>query len=304
MQPRVRPIGWFMRNLTRESPVAEFWRNVLGFPVMRRIGAAMEIFWAGEAIVIELAFSDGDVPPSDAPWGYMPIFRTEALADLILRLRKIGVHPAQESSGPVEKEAVFLDPSGHPVGFRERLPTASSGQDVEARRRGRRGEAFNPGCASMPRDIQELGWVRRRVHDVARMATFYSEVVGYKNIGQTEKLALFDLGDNVILELTGGGLAIEPPQDRKGSNEYIIHRVDDLHGYLANLSAQGVRIVNSSIPVYWGEIAYFADPEGYLIGLESARHPGTYAPEKPPLAEGLEAERRWRELLSSPAGGR
>jgi len=36
-----------------------------------------------------------------------------------------------------------------------------------------RGEAFNPGCASMPAHLQELGWVRLRVADKAAAKQFY-----------------------------------------------------------------------------------------------------------------------------------
>ena len=284
--------------MARNSPVGAFWEKVLGFPIMRRIGSSMQILWGGETLLIELAFSEADTPSSAAPWGYMPIFRTPALADLVQRLRDLGLHPLEENSLDDGNEAIFADPEGHPVAFRERSPAASAPENIEARRRARRGEAFNPGCGKMPGDIQELGWIRRRVQDVPRMADFYSTVVGYKRINQGRMDPLFDLGDNVLLELTDGGISIDPPQDRKGSNEYIIHRVHDLHGFLRKVEASGARIVNRSIPVYWGEIAYFADPEGYLIGLESAFHPEAYSPAKPALAEGLEAERRWREFIS------
>jgi predicted enzyme related to lactoylglutathione lyase len=168
--------------------------------------------------------------------------------------------------------------------LRERSPRAGLPQDVEARRRWTRGEAFNPGCKSMPDGFQEIGWIQRRVADVAKMSEFYRTVVGLADLGTENDRRLFDLGDNVILELIPGGTVMPAPADRKEADALIIMRVDHIEKYRGHLEAHGTKIINRKIDVYWGEVAYFVDPEGH-------------APEKSALTEGLEAERRWREKM-------
>ena len=128
------------------------------------------------------------------------------------------------------------------------------------------------------------------------MARFYRDAVGFVPIGEESDPASFDLGDNIILELVPGGKAVVPPDDRKATDALIIMRVDEIDHYRRHLESHGVKIINQKIEVYWGEVSYFVDPEGQVLGVENARHPGTYAPEKATLTEGLEAERRWREL--------
>jgi predicted enzyme related to lactoylglutathione lyase len=79
---------------------------------------------------------------------------------------------------PFGREAFVVDPTGRLIGFRQRDLASPLAADREARRRFKRGEASNPGCASMPTHLQELGWVRLRVADKAAAKQFYGARVG------------------------------------------------------------------------------------------------------------------------------
>lgn len=297
MSDLIRPIGWFMRYFPDATLAPHFWLTQLDMPLIRKVGPAMDIAWAGEAVVIELAYSLPKDVPQNRPWAYMPIYRVHGLDAILSRLKSKELFAESISESGGDREAILLDPYGHPIALRERSVSAGLPQDQEARRRWMRGEAFNPGCKPMPEGFQEIGWIQRRVADMARMSDFYKTVVGLADLGTHNGRPLFDLGDNVILELVPGGTVMTPPQDRKEADALIIMRVDQIEKYRAHLEVHGTTIINRKIDVYWGEVSYFVDPEGQVIGIENARHPGTYAPEKAALTEGLEAERRWREKM-------
>lgn len=297
MSDLIRPIGWYMRYFPDASLAPHFWITQLDMPLIRKVGPAMDIVWGGEAIVVELAYSRPKGVPQNRPWAYMPIYRVHGLDAILARLKSKGLSAENITESGVDREAILLDPYGHPIALRERSASAALLHDQEARRRWSRGEAFNPGCKSMPEGFQEIGWIQRRVADVARMSDFYRNVVGLAGLGTEKGRTLFDLGDNVILELVPGGTVMRPPEDRKETDALIIMRVDQIEKYRAHLESHGTKIINRQIDVYWGEVCYFADPEGQVLGLENARHPGTYAPERAALTEGLEAERRWREKM-------
>ncbi|MDX2221316.1 MAG: hypothetical protein SFV21_01130, partial [Rhodospirillaceae bacterium] len=213
-------------------------------------------------------------------------------------LRAAGATISAPSARGAGREAFVRDPDGYWLGLRERDAGASSAADVEARRRRRRGEAFNPGCAAMSPRMQELGWVLRRAADVPALAAFYREVLELPQIGDEDGRPQFDLGDNVILELAPGGTAVPPPIDRYRATAAFIVRVSDIARLRGKLAARNGHVVNDRIPLHWADLMYFADPEGSVIGAEQGHHPGVYAPDKFVLPENLEAERRWREHVA------
>ena len=182
------------------------------------------------------------------------------------------------------------------IGFRQVPGTSTSPFDREAARRVKRGEAFNPGCAPQGKDIHELGWVSRKVKDVAAMTAFYRDVVGLPHLGDDAGHAQFDFGDNTILELSPGGQVRDLPKNRYETPCVFIMRVFNSDLYKAQLKAKGARFVHELIQWDRGQLSYFADPEGNLIGIERRYHPGRYAPKNIGFPEDLEAERRWREL--------
>lgn len=185
-------------------------------------------------------------------------------------------------TGPVDgvrgHEAFVVDPAGQQIGLRAtpRHPTLAA--DREARRRALRGEAFNPGCASMPSGWRELGWVQLRAADPARRST------------------LLDLGDAVTLKIVAGGSVRAAPAAQYASTAAMILRVRGLDGLVAaKVPRVGKRYVTQQ-----GSWLYVAAPEGNVVGLREWNHPSAYAAKTPPVPTDLEAARRAVEARTAP----
>lgn len=294
----IHALGMFIRFAAKGSSSNEFFEKQIGLPLIRKVGANADIYWAGECAVFEVVYVadkqvEAEPDPLTAP--AVPVFRVHGLDQLLAGMDKAGVRTTGAVDGASGREAYFIDSDGYWVGLRERGADAAQAQDIEARRRARRGETYNPGCKSMPAGFQELGWVVRRVADMDKMTTFYRDVVGLTPIGEEGDHVLFDAGDNIIFELAPGGTAKAAPTDRQQAASATLFRVDDIARLRADLDAAGAHIVNRQIPLHWADLMYFADPEGTVLGAEQGYHPGEYAPEKFILAENLEANRRARE---------
>lgn len=302
MHSNIHAMGMFIRFSSKNGATHGFYKDTLEFPLIRIVGANVaDIYWGGEATVYELVYvADKTVTPETDPAQApcVPVYRVHDLDGLLASLAAKGVKtfPAQPR-GP-GREAFIADTDGYLIGLRER-GASDLAEDLEAARRARRGETYNPGCKSMPQGVQELGWVVRRVADLAAMTAFYRDVVGLSPIGEEDGHVLFDLGDNSILELAAGGVASPAPTDRYHAPSAFILRVSDIEAVRAAVRASAGTIVNEKIPLHWADLSYFADPEGCVFGAEQGYHPGEYAPEKFILAENLEAERRWREFKAT-----
>lgn len=298
----IHALGMFIRFASKESTSNAFFEQKIGLPLIRKVGPNADIYWAGECAVFEVVYvADKQVVAEPDPFiaPAVPVFRVTGLDQLLSNLVGAGVKATAAVAAASGREAYFVDTDGYWVGLRERAADAALPQDVEARRRGVRGETYNPGCKSMPAGLQELGWVVRRVADIGAMTTFYRDVVGLTLIGNEGDHVLFDAGDNIIFELAPGGTAQTPPNDRQQAASATLFRVDDIALLRSKLDAAGAHIVNRQIPLHWADLMYFADPEGTVLGAEQGYHPGQYAPEKFILAENLEANRRAREHAAS-----
>jgi hypothetical protein len=97
------------------------------------------------------------------------------------------------------------------LGLRQCDPGSALPQDAEATRRRLRGEAFNPGCGPLPPDWQEIGWIRITAADFPALVAFYRDVLTIPLVESTEDRALFDIGDNTLLELAPGGVSRPAP---------------------------------------------------------------------------------------------
>ena len=195
------------------------------------------------------------------------------------------------------------DPLGGLIGLREADPQSDLAHDVEARRRWRRGEAFNVGCDPMPAGWQELGWVVRHVADVRSMRHFYTDAIGLEVIAEEDGRVLLDLGDNSVLELAPGGQAATPPAHRHELMSTFILRIRQLERFREELKARGVHMVHEFIQWPAGALTYVADPEGHVIGIEERYHPSQYLSKTiPPFPEDLEALRRQKEHLADRCG--
>jgi catechol-2,3-dioxygenase len=138
------------------------------------------------------------------------------------------------------------------------------------------------------------------------MRAFYGDTLGLPFIGEADGCFLFDLGDNTTLELAAEGVARPPPAMQMSSLAAMILRVVDTARLRADLKAAGVHFVHDLIQTPKGELSYFSDPEGNVIGISERVHAGVYvgtAPTALPLVtlEDAEAQRRWVEFNAAHA---
>jgi len=306
----IMALGWYVMFSppSRMDQTTDFYDKTLGLPLMLTMRTAQQnknYFWCGEDIVLDLSHHapEGPFDPRDADPAtarQVPIFRTEDLDAVMESLAARGAKALPIRPTPFGREAFVVDPTGRLIGFRQRDKTSPFAADGEARRRFKRGEAFNPGCASMPAHLQELGWVRLRVADLVAAQRFYGERVGLPNLGSTGGAILFDLGDNTTLEIVGGGVARPLPTAQNAADSVMILRVVDFQATLHRLKAAGQPFPFKIYTEASGGFSYIADPEGNLLGLADRRPPAAYRDKQPVLPEDLEAQRRWVEAT---AGG-
>jgi predicted enzyme related to lactoylglutathione lyase len=301
-------LGWFSRFVTPDlTGLRAFYVQTLGLPLLRT-GTLQKVdfLWAGEAIVHQLIYEGrmssadpADADPLRAP--LVPVYRTTALDSLIETLRTRGACVGEPTDGPAGREACIADGSGSLILLRQAPEHSRFLHDQVAAFRCERGEAFNPGCESLPAGLQELGWLVRRVVDVSAMERFYCDTLGLSLIARAYGRALLDLGDNTVLELAGGGCERALPADRSEVSAIFILRVDDIRRFRDGMRERSVRVVHELIEWPRGALTYVADPEGNLIGVEERYHPRRYAPKLAPFPEDLEAQRRWAERCAAGA---
>jgi predicted enzyme related to lactoylglutathione lyase len=307
----VRSLGWIVRfmPIDQMTPVGAFYELGLGLSRVRSFRHAIDwkkqdkdFFWGGECLMLETFYNgltaataaDGD--PARAP--LVPIFRTTDLDALLADWATRNIVPVAIETVPNGREAFIRDPAGLLVGFRQ-IDMATSSQDVEAARRTRRGEAFNPACAAMPAYLQEIGWVRRRLADVAGQRAFYHDVLGLPILAEGDGWAHYDLGDNSILELASGGTAGPTPKAQVATTGVINFRVDDVPALRERVRAAGYAVVHELYSFPRGQLSYFADGEGNMVGVAAMYHPSAYFSMLPPVSEDIEADRRWAETAST-----
>jgi predicted enzyme related to lactoylglutathione lyase len=295
-------LGWFSRFVSPDlEDLGRFYMETMGIPRIRQ-GQMQKVdfLWAGEVIVHQLLYerigdtvdtTEGDV--DRAP--LVPVYRVTRLDALLADLVGRGASVTEVREGAFGREAHVVDPSGSLVGLREVPRHSQLLHDQVAKFRRERGEAFNPGCAKLPQHFQELGWIVRRVADLGAMEAFYREVLHLPMIGRHYGRALFDLGDNTVLELAEGGVARTAPVDRRETAATIILRVDDIAAFCAGAAASEMQVVHEKIEWPRGALTYVADPEGNLVGVEERFHPAVYCDRFAAFAEDLEAQRRWIE---------
>ena len=302
MSDYVKSLGWYIRFVPpSQTALSGFYKETLGFPFVRAGNPqAVDFFWAGEALIFELIFEgrtevmpEVEADPDRAP--LLPLYRVTDLDALVATLRAKDVPLTPIRQNALGRECYLRDPIGCLIGMRQVDASSRLPQDMEAARRARRGEAFNPGCASMPPYWQELGWVKRHVADVNAMQQFYSSVLGLPVVAKLGDCVLLDMGDNTLLELAPGGVATTPPANRAELPATLILRIQNIAGFKQHMQRQGVRIVHDIIQWVRGSLSYIADPEGNLIGVEEKYHPGDYAGHAP-FPEDLETQRRWNEI--------
>lgn len=311
MQPQITALGYHVRfvppSLMDETD--RFYGDLLALPRITRFRIAngnvenKDFYWAGEAIVLnhncgapERAIDPREADPATAR--QVQIHRVSDLDGIVGRLRGKGATVSPIAPAFHGREAFVRDPMGMLIGLRESDAGSPLAHDIEAARRRRRGETFNPGCARMPDGVQELGWERLRVSDVPAMTAFYRDVIGLPVIAASAAHALFDFGDNSALELVPGGQVREIPPAQKHAGVAMIVRTNDLAAFRQRFRDARLVFVHEVYASLKGDLFYIADPDGNVVAFTERHHPGAYVGRMPMATEDLEAGRRWAELVA------
>lgn len=301
MVSEIMSFGWYMRRTEDAERLAQFYRDVLGLPLLRGQQPVF-MFWAGETLVFELKSDEAPVnhretDPHTAPC--VPVFLVHRLDRLLKRLTASGVDVIQDLLIENGREAFVLDPDQQLIGFREISADSLHPTEAEAQEQHGSATTFDPGCAAMPSDIKKLGWITCRYRDPIKAARFYEHVIGLEPIAERLNRHCFNFGDGTVLEIAEGGPELALPSDRtEVTNSYIL-RLQQTGPFRRRLEKLGVPWPNSHIQWKRAHLAYFADPENHIVGVEERYHPSKYPPGVEAYPEDLEAERRYQERLKT-----
>lgn len=293
-------MGWYMRRTADSHVLGDFYTDIMGLPLLR--GGRpwpVTMYWAGEATVFELKSDEAPMPerernPATAPC--TPVFRVHGLDGLISRLVDGGAKRIEEEYITDHfREAYVLDTDNQILALRETPRGKGTRIDEEAWRRLDGGCEFDPNCGAMPSDIQCLDGIVMRVADLPAMQSFYRDIIGFAEVASDDERAVFDLGDNTYLELRPGGHKVPVPEDRIEITNSFILRLQDTERFKKSVKAQGVHFVNEHIQWKRAHLAYFADPEGRIIGVEQRYEPENYLEPVEVYAEDIESDRRFLE---------
>ncbi|GAA4680410.1 VOC family protein [Frondihabitans cladoniiphilus] len=298
MRTGYQSFAYWMRRSTgmTAAELTPFYEDVVGLPVIRDLDPAV-LFWAGEDLVFEIKCDDEpDVDATDpATATTTPLFRSYDLAATEERLAAAGYPVVGRESGEHSETIWILGPDRLLTGFQSRSETSPWAADAEALARWNRPAVAFDGLPALPPDLQYLHRVRRRAADVEALAAHYRDVVGLDEVGREDGSVLLDLGDTVILEIAPGGSVDEVPEDRTSLPDGFILRMRYWDDFVAGLTASGAVFAGGTAAYSTGTmLAYLADPEGNLVGIEERTQWGDYP-------EDLEADRRWLELVEAGA---
>ena len=98
--------------------------------------------------------------------------------------------------------------------------------------------------------------------DVAGVTGFYERVLGIAPAEQSERHAVFQLGE-LVLRIH---VAVEPEPGDPPAEDHVAFTVEGVDGRTATLAATGVS-VDGPRDLPWGRSAYVRDPDGRLVEL-------------------------------------
>jgi catechol-2,3-dioxygenase len=283
-----RPTGCTTAQLT------PFYSDVVGLPLVRDHDPAM-LFWAGEDLIFEIKVDDapGFEATDPATAACLPVFRSHDLDVTLQRLAAAGYPPVALEDEAHGRTAWILGPDRLLTGFSERSADSPLAADAEALRRWRSGPVPLRGVAPLAPDLQYMSRIVRRVADVDAVVAFHRDVLGLDVVATEGDSVLLDLGDTVLMQVSPGGSARSLPADRAELPDTIITRVHGFGGFVDDLTTAGAPWIGERVRYFTGtELAYTADPEGWVVGFEDRTSWGDFV-------EDLEAERRWELLVAS-----
>ena len=285
MRTSIQGLSWYVRRGLHHEEPGYYYRDALHLPLYGHTAAwpdwadrgAVFIFRCGAAQ--EFEFLRGDVEPvtPSEPEGapIVPVFRTYDLDATLERVLGGGAKLVDDRSGPYGRTAYVAVPGGYLDALRQ--PAGASGNPVDQAalaEHGAGGARVN-GIAAMPAEMLDVGWIQLHVADVASEMAFYRDVVGLEVLDDRGgDGALLYMGDLGCLEISPGGRTETPVSDRALAADMWMLRVQDLDGLVADLDRAGVRWINRPFEMTGGVLAYFADPEGHIVGIQTHENDG------------------------------
>lgn len=279
MQQLLYGLAVVLIRTDRAARLAEWYAGVLGLPIIR--GREPTFYLSlGDTTVLELLADKGAPKESSVPWSQTPLYLVIGSLDLAttaLRLRqREAVYTEYEQEG--QKEVRLNDPDGNHICIR---------QDPSAR-----ASSFRPACSPLPPDLVGLSGLVRICANAARAFEFYTEVVGLEVTAPLRKNKLLSLGQNIWLELRGGGKARTMPKKRSDVRISYILRASNHNAASDLAAARGAPVVEKDLHFNSTSLSYFADPEGQLWAIDERYHPERYKISRRPFAEDTEILRR------------
>jgi predicted enzyme related to lactoylglutathione lyase len=98
--------------------------------------------------------------------------------------------------------------------------------------------------------------------DVPGLTAFYERVLGVAPTEQSDRHAVFPLGE-LVLRIH---VAVEPGHGGPPADDHVAFAVDGLDDHAAALTAAGLS-VDGPRDLPWGRSAYGRDPDGRLVEL-------------------------------------
>lgn len=139
----------------------------------------------------------------------------------------------------------------------------------------------------MQNNFQAMGIFLRFAATTSTSKAFFEQLVGLPLIRKTQNADIYWGGEASIFEVIyASGKDVVPELDPEAATALPIFRVHGLDALLARLAAAGVRVTEPRVAAS-GRCAYFADTDGYWVGLRERS-------EDAALPQDSEARRRWQ----------
>ncbi len=289
----IQSLGWWMRRTTGRTmaQLTPYYQQVLGLPRIRAWENDLVLLWAGEDLVFEVKTDDHptrrQVEAGSA--ALLPVFRVHDLAKWRARMASFGFEPVSRTESAWGRTLFYRGPDDLITGFEERVSGSPLRSDRRALATWRAGPFRLGDLSPLPDSLHYLSRAIRHVADLPAMAHYYRNAVGLEPLGREAGSELFALGDDSVLELAPGGVALPQPADRSELPDTLVLRTHNLDAQMAALPKRGARLKGELIvKEETTRLRFLADPEGWIVGLEERGQVRSR------YIDDVEADRRWR----------
>lgn len=289
----IQSLGWWLRR-TAGRTMAEltpYYQQILGLPLVRAWEKDLVLLWAGEDLIFEVKTDDNParLQPDAASAAMIPVFRVHDMARWQTRMKGFGYQPVSRTRSRFGQTLFYRGPDNLIIGFEERAESSPLPSDARALKNWRAGPFRLDSLPPLPDTLHYLSRAIRHVADVTAMSRFYRDNFGLLHLGAEGGSQLFALGDDSVLEIAPGGVAIPEPRDRSELADTFVLRTHNLDAQRTALPLRGARLKGDMIvKEETTRLQFVADPEGWIVGIEERGKIRTR------YIDDVEADRRWR----------